>query len=25
MGGKYLDGSPESGMWVYGLDCAGPG
>ena len=20
-----LDGSPGGGVWVYGLDCAGPG
>ena len=25
MGGKYQDGSPGGGMWVYGLDLAGPG
>ena len=23
--GEYYDGSPGGGMWVYGLDWAGPG
>ena len=25
MGGQYQDGSVGGGMWVYGLDWAGPG
>ena len=25
MGGQYQNGSPGGGMWVYGLDWAGPG